>query len=103
MNNKRREKLRCLSHELSDAMRGQTESLSKLSEKLEDLLSEEQAYFDSIPKNLHSGPRACDSNAAIEALGQALSLLEEALSSDDDNNITSLTKEAVALIEEAAA
>lgn len=101
MNNKRREKLRCLSHELSDAMRGQTESLSKLSEKLEVLLSEEQAYYDSIPENLHSGPRACDSNAAIEALEEALSLLNEARESDDSDSIGSLTEEAITLIEEA--
>lgn len=72
MNNARREAIRALSAEIQAAFEG----VEGLMERVQFILEEEQDAFDAIPESLHGTDRAQASEAAIEALEEAVTVLE---------------------------
>lgn len=68
---------------------------------LENIRDEEEDYYDNIPENLQSSRRASDSEDAIEALNDALDLMDEAYESDDQNKMNDLIKLAIGKINSA--
>lgn len=55
------------------------QDMEKIKEELENILSDEQDYYDNIPENLQSSQRACDSEEVIEQMEEAVSSLEDAI------------------------
>lgn len=53
--------------------------IERVKSMLEDILDEEQDYYDNIPENLQTSQRAEDSEDAISNLEDAISNLEEAI------------------------
>lgn len=63
----------------------------ELRDKLENICSDEQDYFDNMPENLQGGMRGMDAeeaidamNEAIECMGNAIDAAEEAASCIED-------------------
>ena len=56
------------------------EDLEEIKNELETICSDEQDYFDNMPENLQGSQRGCDSEEAIEQMGEAVSSIEEAIS-----------------------
>lgn len=52
-------------------------SLNHIVSNLNDLLDQENDYYDNIPENLQSSIRADNSEEAIDILGESISSLEE--------------------------
>ena len=50
-----------------------------LKDELENILSDEQDYFDNMPENLQGSMRGSDSEDAIGQMEEAVSSLEEAI------------------------
>ena len=50
-----------------------------LKDELENILWDEQNYYDSIPENLQSSARAGDSETAIECIEEAVDIINEAI------------------------
>ena len=46
---------------------------------LQDILNDEQDYFDNMPENLQGSTRGMDSEEAIDVMEQAIEALEEAI------------------------
>lgn len=57
------------------------DQLNVLSEKLEDLKSEEEEYHDNVPESLQYSDRCMDSETAIESMENALSSIQETIDS----------------------
>lgn len=70
MNNDRRARIKDLI--------GQLEGFKN---EAEDILSEEQDYYDNIPENLQMSVRAETAEAAISNLEDAISAMDDAISS----------------------
>jgi hypothetical protein len=66
MNNNRRKQLRQWN-----------EKIENLRAELEDILYDEQEYYDNIPENLQCSSRAEDSEIAIECLEEAIEIIDE--------------------------
>ena len=66
MNKQRRERIRRL-----------VSSMRILENEIEDILNEEQDYYDNIPENLLSSDRAVDSEEAIDNLDDALDYITQ--------------------------
>ena len=56
------------------------EDIEEIKNKLENICSDEEDYYDQIPENLQSGQRACDSEEAIDQMNGAIDALDEAIS-----------------------
>ena len=67
---------------------------------LEDVLQEEQDYYDNIPENLQSGMRAMDSEEAIEHMEEALELLQTAADPDEEDDFADSIAEASSELDE---
>ena len=74
MNNERRKQIR--------QWMGKAEILKG---DLENILWDEQNYYDSIPENLQNSARAEDSEAAIECLEEAIDMISEAIDKVDES------------------
>ena len=63
--------------------RKQLEALSQRAElirdDLENVLSDEQEYFDNIPENLQYSQRAGDSEEAMDLMNSAIECIDEAI------------------------
>ena len=55
-----------------------------LKSNLENILWDEQNYYDNIPENLQSSSRAEDSEASIECLEEAIDIIGEAIDKADE-------------------
>ena len=55
--------------------------LEALSDDIDNILSDEQDYYDNIPENLQGSERASIAEDAISALENAVDSLSEAISS----------------------
>ena len=55
------------------------ESLECIKGRIEELLEEEQEYFDNMPENLQESERAESSQAAIDNMESAVESMEECL------------------------
>lgn len=73
MNNERRKQLR-------QWMR----KVETLKDELENILWDEQNYYDSIPENLQSSARAEDSESAIECMEEAIDAIGEVIDKVDE-------------------
>lgn len=76
-------------------------SLRNCINELENIKDDEQRYYDNIPENLQYSQRAEDSEAAIDNLEEALSLLNEVYDADEFNKDSELIQEAIDKIEDA--
>lgn len=56
------------------------EEMEAIKNKLENICSDEEEYFDNIPENLQSSERASDSESAIDQMSEAVSTIEDAIS-----------------------
>lgn len=103
MNNLRRKELKHLADKMSEMNDIQDKSnLQKYYSRLENIKNDEEEYFNNMPENLQGGQRGMDSESAIERMEEAISLIEDALAEDNDDELLDLIAEAVELIEEAA-
>ena len=73
MNNERRKQLR-------QWMR----KVEELKSELENILWDEQNYYDSIPENLQGSVRAEDSEAAIGCIEEGIDIIGEAIEKVDE-------------------
>lgn len=55
------------------------EQIEVLKSRLEDILNEEQEYYDNVPENMQSGERYENSENAISEMESAISSLDEAM------------------------
>ena len=55
-----------------------------LKSELENILWDEQNYYDSIPENLQSSARGEDSEMAIECIEEAIDIISEAIDKVDE-------------------
>ena len=102
MNKARRTNLKFIANALSRINDVEDKAeLEGLYNDLEDLKSEEEEYYDSIPENLQGGMRAMDSEAAIDNMDEALSLIEDAMGEENWDQALELIEEAIDLVEEA--
>ena len=53
--------------------------LESIKDDIDNILSDEQDYYDNIPENLQSSERAENSEEAIEILEEVVSNLEDAI------------------------
>ena len=56
------------------------EDMESIKSELENIVDDEQNYYDCIPENLQGSQRACDSEEAIEQMEEAVSSIEEVIS-----------------------
>jgi flagellar biosynthesis chaperone FliJ len=56
------------------------EDIEAIKNELENIMDDEQDYYDQIPENLQGGQRACDSEEAIDQMNEAIDALDEAIS-----------------------
>lgn len=54
-------------------------ALEIIKSNLEDILSEEEDYFNNMPENLQGSMRGEDSEEAIDALTEAIDLINECI------------------------
>ena len=55
-----------------------------LKDELENILWDEQNYYDNIPENLQNSARAEDSQAAIECMEETVDIINEAIDKVDE-------------------
>lgn len=55
--------------------------LENIKSKLEDILSDEEMYFDNMPENLQGSIRGEESENAIDALNEAIENLDSVIDS----------------------
>lgn len=60
-------------------LRQWNEKIEALKDELENILMDEQEYYDNIPENLQYSSRAEDSETAIECLEEALDIIDEVI------------------------
>ena len=58
--------------------------LEEAKNNLENILSDEQDYFDNMPENLQGSIRGEDSEEAIDVLQEAIDAIDECMSSLND-------------------
>lgn len=68
MNKERRNKILMIIAEIEKAKTG-----------LENILSEEEMYFDNMPENLQGSARGEESEEAIDYIGEAITSLDSAI------------------------
>lgn len=73
MNNERRKKIGLVKKLIQDANR-----------LVDEIKDEEQDYFDNMPENLQGSDRGCAAEDAIDSLDAAMEALDEALSNLED-------------------
>ena len=61
------------------------ESLEAIKNNLENILADEEDYFDNMPENLQGSIRGEDSENAIDVLNDTIDTISECI--DDLNNI----------------
>lgn len=60
-------------------LRQWNEKIEALKDELENILMDEQEYYDNIPENLQYSSRAEDSETAIGCLEEALDIIDEVI------------------------
>ena len=55
--------------------------LKNIKSNLEDILSDEEMYFDNMPENLQGSLRGEESESAIDMLNESIETLEEVINS----------------------
>lgn len=55
--------------------------LENIKNNLEDILSDEEMYFDNMPENLQGSLRGEESESAIDILNESIETLEEVINS----------------------
>lgn len=58
--------------------------ISECKDLLQNVIDEEQDYYDNIPENLQSSIRASDSEDCLNMMNEALEKLEEAIDDLED-------------------
>ena len=58
--------------------------VDELKDELENILWDEQYYFDNIPENLQSSLRAQDSEEAIDLMEEAIDNIKDAIEQIDN-------------------
>ena len=99
MNKPRRRELRVLIREINAV--SDDNSLNGCINTLENILWDEQNYYDNIPENLQYSQRAETSEEAINNIEEALEYLNDGLSCDDKYKFMNCIKEAVDCIDNA--
>ena len=72
MNNERRKEIDRLMERVNSLL----SDLSEIRDSIESVCDEEQGYLDNLPENMADGERAEKSQAAIDALDEALNSLD---------------------------
>lgn len=57
--------------------------IGMVKDALQDILNDEQDYFDNMPENLQGSTRGMDSEEAIDVMEQVIEVLEEAIENLD--------------------
>ena len=57
--------------------------IGMVKDTLQDILNDEQDYFDNMPENLQGSTRGMDSEEAIDVMEQVIEALEEAIENLD--------------------
>jgi predicted RNase H-like HicB family nuclease len=99
MNKSRRLWLRKLIKEINTVY--DDDDLKGCIDTLENILDDEQNYYDNIPENLQYSQCAETSEEAINNIEEALECLNEALNCDDKYEFMSCIREAVDYIDNA--
>lgn len=73
MNNERRKEIDRLMERVNSLLA----DLSEIKDSIESVRDEEQGYLDNMPENMADSERAEKSQAAIDALDEALSSLDD--------------------------
>lgn len=60
------------------------QDMEAIKSELENILYDEQSYYDNVPENLQYSRRAEDSENAIEQMEEAVSSIEEAISTVEE-------------------
>ena len=55
-----------------------------LRDKLENICSDEQDYFDNMPENLQGSQRGMDAEEAIDAMNEAIESMENAIEAAEE-------------------
>lgn len=56
----------------------------ELKDALENICSDEQDYFDSMPENLQGSQRGMDAEEAIDAMNEAIESMENAIEAAEE-------------------
>ena len=56
----------------------------ELKNKLENICSDEQDYFDNMPENLQGSMRGMDAEEAIDAMNEAIECMDNAISAAEE-------------------
>ena len=99
MNKSRRQELRKLIREIN-AVNNDT-ALSDCINTLDNILWDEQSYYDNIPENLQYSERATTSEEAIENIEEAIGCLNEALDCEDKYEFKNHIDDAINYIDDA--
>ena len=73
MNNERRKEIDRLMERVNSLL----SDLSEIKDSIENVRDEEQEYLDNLPENMADGERAEKAQAAIDAIEEALSGLDD--------------------------
>ena len=60
------------------------ELLDDVKNKLEDVLNDEENYFDNMPENLQGGMRGMDSEEAIDTMNEAVECIDNAIEAAEE-------------------
>jgi seryl-tRNA synthetase len=84
MNDKRRKRV-AAAIRVIEAVRDQIINLDSIKEEIEALQSEEQEGFENLPESLQQGEMGQSMEHAAEALGEAVTQLEDAMSASSES------------------
>ena len=99
MNKARRLELRKLIKNIRSVQEDST--LNNCINTLDNILWDEQSYYDNIPENLQYSERATISEEAIENIEEALELLNDALNCEDKYEFMNYIQRAIDCINSA--
>ena len=98
MNKKRRKRISDVIYKIEFVKRHRdslSTGLEEIKNELEDILYEEEDYFDNMPENLQGSIRGEAAEEAIDYLTEAIDSLEVAIGETEDENINEELENAV--------
>ena len=102
MNKERRSKLAKLQRDLTlISTTFNKEKLSEYISDLDDIRSDEEMAFDSMPEGLQCSMRGMAAEEAIEYMDEALAYLEEAVDAETEDDFEDAVESAISCLEDA--
>jgi len=101
MNNTRRKEIAAAVrdlHALTDAVTELAGKLSDIKDAVEQAKDDEQEYYDNMPENMQNGDKGETAAAAVSALEDAVSKLDDVLTALEGSDI----EDAISSLEEAS-